>query len=127
MVDSALSRHRCSGPVGDHPHDDQDAFAPVLAHPHLITGPDRMRGLDPHPDDPDVPAHRIEAAIVPTNDGGIYYTGPSDDWSRPGRMWWSVPDGVEAFSTWKEVTVVYHEGVPAITCRYRTPWRTGRT
>jgi len=27
-------------------------------------------------------------------------------------MWWSVPDGVEAFSTWKEATVVYHEGVP---------------
>jgi uncharacterized protein (DUF885 family) len=58
------------------------------------------------------PAHRIEAMIAPTNDGGIYYTAPSDDWSRPGRMWWSVPDGVEAFSTWKEVTVVYHEGVP---------------
>jgi uncharacterized protein (DUF885 family) len=58
------------------------------------------------------PAHRIEAVIAPTNDGGIYYTGPSDDWSRPGRMWWSVPDGVETFSTWKEVTVVYHEGVP---------------
>jgi uncharacterized protein (DUF885 family) len=58
------------------------------------------------------PAHRIEAVIAPTNDGGIYYTGPSDDWSRPGRMWWSVPDGVEAFATWKEVTVVYHEGVP---------------
>jgi uncharacterized protein (DUF885 family) len=58
------------------------------------------------------PAHRIEAAIAPTNDGGMYYTGPSEDWSRPGRMWWSVPDGVEAFSTWKDVTVVYHEGVP---------------
>jgi uncharacterized protein (DUF885 family) len=58
------------------------------------------------------PAHRIEAVIAPTNDGGISYTGPSDDWSRPGRMWWSVPDGVETFSTWKEVTVVYHEGVP---------------
>ena len=58
------------------------------------------------------PAHRIEAVIAPTNDGGIYYTGPSEDWSRPGRMWWSVPDGVETFSTWKEVTVVYHEGVP---------------
>ena len=53
---------------------------------------------------------RAEAVIAPTNDGGIYYTAPSDDWSRPGRMWWSVPDGVEAFSTWKEVTVVYHEG-----------------
>jgi uncharacterized protein (DUF885 family) len=58
------------------------------------------------------PAHRIEAVIAPTNDGGISYTGPSEDWSRPGRMWWSVPDGIEAFATWKEVTVVYHEGVP---------------
>src|SRR6266567_836411 len=35
-----------------------------------------------------------------------------EDWARPGRMWWSVPDGVETFSTWKEVTIVYHEGVP---------------
>jgi len=58
------------------------------------------------------PAHRIEAMIAPVNDGGIYYSEPSEDWSRPGRMCWSVPDGVEAFSTWKEVTVVYHEGVP---------------
>jgi uncharacterized protein (DUF885 family) len=58
------------------------------------------------------PAHRIEAVIAPTNEGGISYTEPSEDWSRPGRMCWSVPDGVEAFSTWKEVTVVYHEGVP---------------
>jgi uncharacterized protein (DUF885 family) len=58
------------------------------------------------------PAHRIEAVIAPTNDGGMWYDGPSEDWSRPGRMCWSVPDGVEAFSTWKEVTVVYHEGVP---------------
>jgi uncharacterized protein (DUF885 family) len=62
----------------------------------------------------DIPeqARRIEAVIAPTNDGGIWYTEPSEDWSRPGRMWWSVPDGVETFSTWKEVTVVYHEGVP---------------
>ena len=58
------------------------------------------------------PARRIEAAIAPTNDGGMYYTEPSEDWSRPGRMWWSIPDGVETFSTWKEVTVVNHEGVP---------------
>jgi uncharacterized protein (DUF885 family) len=58
------------------------------------------------------PAHRIEAVIAPTNDGGMGYTEPSGDWSRPGRIWWSVPDGLETFSTWKEVTVVYHEGVP---------------
>jgi len=58
------------------------------------------------------PARRIEAMIAPTNDGGIYYTPPSEDWSRPGRMWWSVPDGLDTFSTWKEVTTIHHEGVP---------------
>jgi uncharacterized protein (DUF885 family) len=58
------------------------------------------------------PAHRIEALIAPVDDGGIYYTGPSEDWSRPGRMWWSVPGGIDTFATWKEVTTVYHEGAP---------------
>ncbi|HUC26916.1 MAG TPA: DUF885 domain-containing protein [Streptosporangiaceae bacterium] len=58
------------------------------------------------------PARRIEAMIAPTSDGGIYYTGPSEDWSRPGRMWWTVPDGVDQFATWKEITTIYHEGVP---------------
>ena len=43
---------------------------------------------------------------------GAYYTGPSDDLSRPGAMWWSVEPGREVFSTWREVTTVYHEGVP---------------
>jgi uncharacterized protein (DUF885 family) len=27
-------------------------------------------------------------------------------------MWWAVPDGVETFATWREVTTVFHEGVP---------------
>lgn len=54
----------------------------------------------------------IECMIAPTQLGGIYYTGPSDDFSRPGRMWWSVPQGVTEFSTWREKTTVYHEGVP---------------
>ena len=54
----------------------------------------------------------IEARIAPTHTGGMYYTGPSDDLSRPGRMWWSVPRGVTEFSTWRELTTVYHEGVP---------------
>jgi uncharacterized protein (DUF885 family) len=58
------------------------------------------------------PAQRIEAMIAPVNDGGIYYSEPSEDWSRPGRMWWSVPSGLDSFATWKEVTTVYHEGVP---------------
>ena len=54
----------------------------------------------------------LECRIAPTRDGGIYYTGPSEDFSRPGRMWWSVPVGVTEFSTWREVTTVFHEGVP---------------
>jgi len=58
------------------------------------------------------PVRTIECMIAPTETGGIYYTGPSDDFSRPGRMWWSVPKGVNTFGTWKELTTVYHEGVP---------------
>ncbi|RFA21268.1 DUF885 domain-containing protein [Subtercola boreus] len=54
----------------------------------------------------------IECMIAPTDEGGIYYTGPTDDFSRPGRMWWSVPTGVTEFDTWRELTTVYHEGVP---------------
>jgi len=55
---------------------------------------------------------RLECMIAPTQEGGIYYTGPTDDFSRPGRMWWSVPVGVTEFDTWRELTTVYHEGVP---------------
>jgi uncharacterized protein (DUF885 family) len=58
------------------------------------------------------PVRRLECCIAPTNTGVIYYTNPSDDFSRPGRMWWSVPAGVTQFSTWRELTTVYHEGVP---------------
>ncbi|NKX53374.1 DUF885 domain-containing protein [Arthrobacter mobilis] len=58
------------------------------------------------------PMRRLECLIAPTHEGGIYYTGPSEDFSRPGRMWWSVPEGEDTFTTWKETTTVYHEGVP---------------
>ena len=66
---------------------------------------------DVHFDIPE-PVRTIECCLAPTEDGGIYYTGPSEDFSRPGRMWWAVPDGITDFSTWREVTTVYHEGVP---------------
>ncbi len=54
----------------------------------------------------------LECMIAPSHTGVIYYTGPTDDFSRPGRMWWSVPEGVTDFDTWRELTTVYHEGVP---------------
>lgn len=62
----------------------------------------------------DIPAplKRLECMIAQTGQGGIYYTGPSEDLTRPGRMWWDTPKGVDTFQTWKETTTVYHEGVP---------------
>jgi len=67
------------------------------------------------------PVRTIECLIAPTQTGGIYYTGPSEDFSRPGRMWWSVPKAITEFGTWRELTTVYHEGVRAITCRSPRP------
>lgn len=66
---------------------------------------------DVHFDIPE-PVRTIECRIAPSQTGGIYYTAPSDDFTRPGRMWWSVPRGESTFSTWRELTTVYHEGVP---------------
>ncbi len=102
-----------------------DAVAALDAEPaRRIAGKDAFRGWmqeladrtiaelhGRHFDIPE-PARRIECMIAPTSDGGIYYTGPNEDFTRPGRMWWAVADGVEGFSTWREVTTVYHEGVP---------------
>ena len=96
----------------------------VLEQDRRIAGPENFRAwmqdladraiaeLDGTYFDIPAPARRIEAVIAPTGDGGIWYTPPSADWSRPGRMWWSVPAGLDTFSTWKEVTNVHHEGVP---------------
>jgi uncharacterized protein (DUF885 family) len=66
---------------------------------------------DTHFDIPEL-IRTLECKIAPTHTGGIYYTGPSDDFTRPGQMWWSVPAGMTEFSTWRELTTVYHEGVP---------------
>jgi uncharacterized protein (DUF885 family) len=66
---------------------------------------------DTHFDIPE-PVRTLECRIATAGTGVIYYTGPSEDFTRPGRMWWDVPDGDNEFSTWRELTTVYHEGVP---------------
>lgn len=71
-----------------------------------------MAALDGVHFDIPAPLRTLECRIAPSSTGGIYYTGPSDDFSRPGRMWWSVPAGTEDFATWQERTTVFHEGVP---------------
>jgi uncharacterized protein (DUF885 family) len=56
---------------------------------------------------------RLDCRIAPAGGPvGAYYTGPTDDFDRPGQMWWSVPADRDEFSTWREVSTVYHEGVP---------------
>ena len=55
---------------------------------------------------------RVEVMIPPA--GGAlapYYSGPSEDFVRPGRTWW--PSGTRTtFAMWTDVSTVYHEGVP---------------
>jgi uncharacterized protein (DUF885 family) len=41
----------------------------------------------------------------------MYYTGPSEDFSRPGRTWYPT-GGNTRFPLWGEVSIAYHEGVP---------------
>jgi uncharacterized protein (DUF885 family) len=55
----------------------------------------------------------LECKIAPPGGGvGAYYTAPSEDFTRPGRMWWSLPAGRDEFVTWRETSTVYHEGAP---------------
>ena len=58
------------------------------------------------------PVQQIEAMIAPPGGAlAMYYTGPSEDFSRPGRTWY--PTGGETrFPLWRELSVCYHEGVP---------------
>ena len=62
----------------------------------------------------DIPAEirRVDCRIAPTSTGVVYYTPPSEDLSRPGTMWWSVPKELHSFTTWQQKTTVFHEGVP---------------
>ena len=64
-----------------------------------------------HFDIPD-PVKRVEAMIAPPGGAAaMYYTGPSEDFSRPGRTWYPTL-GRTRFPLWGEVSICYHEGVP---------------
>ena len=58
------------------------------------------------------PVQRIEAMIAPPGGAlAMYYTGPSEDFSRPGRTWYPT-GGATRFPLWRELSVCFHEGVP---------------
>ncbi|WP_097259236.1 MULTISPECIES: DUF885 domain-containing protein [unclassified Streptomyces] len=58
------------------------------------------------------PLRQVETRIAPPGSSGApYYTGPSLDFSRPGRTY--LPTlGQQTFPTWQIVSTWYHEGVP---------------
>ena len=58
------------------------------------------------------PIKKIEAMIAPPGGSlAMYYTSPSEDFSRPGRTWYPT-GGKTRFPLWGEVSIAYHEGVP---------------
>lgn len=42
---------------------------------------------------------------------GAYYVQPSEDFSRPGSVWWAFAD-TRTIPVWDEVSTAYHEGFP---------------
>ncbi|MEV4423976.1 DUF885 domain-containing protein [Streptomyces sp. R-07] len=55
---------------------------------------------------------RVESRIAPPGGAAApYYTGPSEDFTRPGRTWLPV-DGTTRFPVYDLVSTWYHEGVP---------------
>lgn len=55
---------------------------------------------------------KCEAMISPPGGAAaMYYTGPSEDFSRPGRTWYPT-QGRTTFPLWGEVSTCYHEAVP---------------
>lgn len=90
----------------------------------VIEGEDELRGwLQDLMDDTiadmngthfDIPApvQRVEAMIAPPGGAAaMYYTGPSEDFTRPGRTWYPTL-GKTRFPLWGEKSIAYHEGVP---------------
>lgn len=70
---------------------------------------ERLTGT--HFDVPD-PIRTVTVNIAPPGSSlGAYYVGPSEDFSRPGSVWWSLtPEG--PYAVFDEVSTAYHEGFP---------------
>ncbi|HEX6498856.1 MAG TPA: DUF885 domain-containing protein [Micromonosporaceae bacterium] len=101
-----------------------DEVEALLDGSEYVDGPDAYRAwlqdqhdraierLDGVHFDLDPALRRVEVVLAPdSGTAGVYYTGPTEDGTRPGRTWWSVA-GRQRFTIWEELTTVFHEGVP---------------
>jgi uncharacterized protein (DUF885 family) len=62
----------------------------------------------------DVPEQirRCEVKLTPPGGSlGAYYIGPSEDFTRPGSVWWSI-ERDKPHPLYDEVSTAYHEGFP---------------
>jgi uncharacterized protein (DUF885 family) len=122
-LESAVQAERYSG---DTSHRLVAAYGegPLVGQTQYVVGHDAYRGWlqDRHDRaihelhgthfDIAAPLRVVEVTLEPdSTSGSAYYTAPSEDLTRPGRTWWPTA-GRERFATWKELTVVFHEGVP---------------
>jgi uncharacterized protein (DUF885 family) len=66
-----------------------------------------------HFDIPDV-VRRVEVKIAPPGGAlGAYYIQPSEDFTRPGTVWYSLaPEEVADIPLYGHITTAYHEGFP---------------
>ena len=88
--------------------DGEDAFRDWMQR----TQDETMQRLNGEHFDIPEPVQRIEAMIAPPGGAlAMYYTGPTEDFSRPGRTWYPT-GGATRFPLWRELSVCYHEGVP---------------
>ena len=58
------------------------------------------------------PIRRVDVKMAPPGGAlGAYYVAPSEDFTRPGTVWWSKGDKQE-LPLFDEVSTAYHEGFP---------------
>jgi uncharacterized protein (DUF885 family) len=57
------------------------------------------------------PIRHVEVRLSNGGALGAYYNGPSEDFSRPGTIWWSLPDDGPV-PLYEQVSTSYHEGFP---------------
>jgi uncharacterized protein (DUF885 family) len=58
------------------------------------------------------PVRRIDVREAPTSGTlGAYYVAPSEDFSRPGTVWYLLPEA-GPYPLWREVSTAWHEGFP---------------
>ena len=87
---------------------DRESFVRVIAD-RESAALDQL--ADTHFDVPDTIRDVEVKLAAPGGSLGAYYVGPSEDFTRPGSVWWSL-EGDGPFPLYDEITTAYHEGFP---------------